>query len=87
MTRTKRGVMLALMTALLVLIGATPAVAGNGSVTYSYDSLGRLLSANYDTGVMILYSYDANGNRTQQVINVNTTTGVWGSFSWGQALW
>ena len=87
MTRTKRGMMLALMTALLVPMANLPAVAGNGSVTYSYDALGRLLSANYDTGVMILYTYDANGNRTQQVINVNTTTGVWGSFVWGQALW
>jgi YD repeat-containing protein len=72
---------------LLALSTVSLAKAGNGSVTYAYDALGRLISANYDNGVLIYYKYDANGNRTQQVINVNTTTGTWGSFVWGQALW
>lgn len=66
---------------------SSPALAGNGSVTYKYDALGRLVWALYDTGVLITYTYDANGNRTSQVIYTNITTGTWGSFTWGQALW
>lgn len=64
-----------------------PTSAANGSVTYAYDSLGRVISASYDTGVIVYYTYDANGNRLSQVINVNTATGTWGSFNWGAALW
>ncbi len=80
---------------LLVLAAtATPAFAGSGSVAYTYDALGRILTASYDTGVIIIYSYDANGNRAQQVINVNTATLTWTvavptctSNCWGAALW
>jgi YD repeat-containing protein len=80
--------------ALLALVTAAPADAANGSVVHTYDALGRVLTASYDTGVIVIYSYDANGNRTQQVINVNTSTGLWGSqpgdpqgFNWDAALW
>ena len=72
---------------LLSLSGNTTTRAANGSVVYTYDALGRVTSASYDTGVIILYSYDANGNRTQQTINVNSSTGVWDTSSWDQALW
>lgn len=68
----------------------TLAHAATGSVTYSYDALGRVTSANYDTNVCILYSYDANGNRLTETINVTTagTTGVWGCFNWNSgAKW
>lgn len=74
-------------------IGAfTLAYAANGSVAYTYDALGRVTTASYDTGVCILYSYDPNGNRLSETINVTTagTTGVWGCFNWnasGGALW
>ena len=68
--------------------------AANGSVVYTYDALGRVTTASYDTGVIIIYSYDANGNRTQQVVNVNTATLTWTPTStpctsncWGAALW
>lgn len=73
-----------------------PAVAANGSVTYAYDALGRVVSASYDTGVVIYYTYDANGNRTQQVVNVNTGTLCWntltgctggGATTWDGGLW
>lgn len=80
--------------ALFGFSASEPADAANGSVTYTYDALGRVITAAYDTGVIIIYSYDANGNRTQQVINVNTGTLVWtatgGSCSsncWGGSLW
>ncbi len=51
---------------------AGSALATSGSVVYSYDALGRVISATYDTNVIVYYNYDANGNRTQQVVNVNT---------------
>src|SRR5689334_17298647 len=55
---------------------ASPAVAGNGSVTFTYDAVGRVTSAVYDTGVTLQYSYDAAGNRTQQVLVVGTSPGA-----------
>jgi YD repeat-containing protein len=66
--------------------------AANGSVAYSYDALGRVTTASYDTGVCIIYKYDPNGNRLSETISVTTTgtTGVWGCFNWnasGGSLW
>ncbi len=70
------------------------AYAANGSVVYTYDALGRITTASYDTGVIVIYAYDANGNRTQQVINVNTATLTWTATAtpctancWGAGLW
>lgn len=72
----------------------TLARAANGSVAYTYDALGRVTTASYDTGVCIIYSYDPNGNRLSETINVTTAgaTGVWGCFNWnlvgsGGAVW
>ena len=42
-------------------------LAWAGSVTYTYDNLGRLKTATYSNGVVITYSYDAAGNRTSVV--------------------
>lgn len=63
--------------------------AANGSVVYTYDALGRIATASYDTGVCIAYTYDANGNRTSQKILATspTSTGVWGCFNWNNARW
>jgi YD repeat-containing protein len=63
--------------------------AANGSVLYTYDALGRLITASYDTGVCIAYSYDANGNRLSEKILVtsSSSTGVWGCFNWDSARW
>lgn len=68
------------------------APAANGSVAYTYDALGRVTTASYDTGVCIIYTYDANGNRLSETINVTAAgaTGVWGCFNWnasGGAKW
>ncbi len=78
-----------LIAGILVLgaLSGNPVQAANGLVTYTYDALGRLASASYDTGVVILYTYDANGNRTEQKINVIATSGNWNGFNWGEALW
>jgi len=76
----------------LAISPIAPGYAANGSVAYTYDPLGRITTASYDTGVCILYSYDPNGNRLSETINVTTagTTGVWGCFNWnasGGAKW
>ena len=88
--------------AVAVILGglfiSTQSQAMNGSVTYTYDALGRVLSASYDTGVIVLYTYDPNGNRTQQVVNVNSAQLCWdtttscpatptGIATWDQGLW
>lgn len=39
-----------------------------GSVSYVYDSLGRLTKATYSNGVVIAYAYDAAGNRSSTVV-------------------
>lgn len=80
----------------ILALPQSSALAANGSVTFTYDALGRVLTASYDTGVIVIYSYDANGNRTQQVINVNTGTLSWVTSSgsctgatctWDAGLW
>lgn len=39
-------------------------VASAGTDTYTYDSLGRLVSVTYSDGSSITYAYDSAGNRT-----------------------
>jgi YD repeat-containing protein len=87
--RKSFGVWLAILFATFVLCSSDNAVAANGSVAYTYDALGRLTMVSYDTGVCIRYTYDPNGNRLSETIIVSATgsTGVWGCFKWGQALW
>jgi YD repeat-containing protein len=65
------------------------ASAANGSVVYTYDTLGRLTMVSYDTGVCIRYTYDPAGNRLSEttIVSAPGSTGVWGCFNWGQALW
>ena len=50
-----------------LLLAAQAGSASAGSVTYSYDNLGRLAQAVYSNGVVITYSYDAAGNRSSVV--------------------
>jgi len=53
---------------LLAVLWATPSLA---ATTYSYDALGRISTATYDNGIEIIYSYDAAGNRTSVVRQLN----------------
>jgi len=50
---------------LLSFLATPPTFAQSGTVTYTYDSLGRVLDAAYPDGTCLAYSYDAAGNRTQ----------------------
>lgn len=52
------------------ILGLSAAVFA-GSVSYTYDALGRIKTATYSNGVIITYTYDAAGNRVSQI-----TTGV-----------
>ena len=86
-SRRRKATILGLILILTCGLAARSAFAQNGSVLYTYDALGRITTATYDTGVIVIYTYDSNGNRLSQTINVNTTTGTWGSFNWGSANW
>ena len=41
-------------------------------ITYTYDALGRVITATYDNGTQISYNYDAAGNRTAQGVTCGT---------------
>jgi YD repeat-containing protein len=76
--------------ALFVLPLSEVAIAANGSVSYFYDPLGRIVLATYDTGVCLAYSYDPVGNRTSETIVVPAATdvGIWDcSALWDSAKW
>jgi len=48
------------------------ALAQAQSVTYRYDSLGRVVQVTYSNGASVTYAYDAAGNRTQQASSPKT---------------
>ena len=58
------------LVALVVLFVTSFALADG--VTYTYDSLGRITSANYANGAAVQYAYDANGNRTTLSVTAPT---------------
>lgn len=58
----------AVATGLLSIAAVLPLGAQAGTATYKYDNLGRLTQIDYDGGVMVKYTYDANGNRATEVV-------------------
>ena len=86
---SRRGHLGTAATLFVALLTLRSADAANGSVAYTYDALGRLITASYDTGVCVAYSYDPNGNRLSERVLVtgSGTTGVWGCFNWNNAKW
>lgn len=52
---------------LISLLFLSIGVSAQTSINYEYDNLQRLTKAIYPTGSYIQYSYDANGNRNQEV--------------------
>lgn len=60
--------------ALLATISLTmaAATAWAGTVTYTYDELGRVKTASYANGNQTIYNYDKAGNRTQYVVGSAT---------------
>lgn len=59
---------LAIAASAISLLFAWVGAADAATVTYAYDALGRLVSATYSTGYTVVYTYDANGNRTAKVV-------------------
>lgn len=62
--RMENSMRLAAAILVLAMFVSFPASA---ATVYVYDALGRLISATYDSGKQIVYTYDAAGNRTQVV--------------------
>ncbi len=60
-----RRLMAVVMLMTLALLGGAPARAGD--IEYDYDSAGRLISARYPNDTLVLYAYDAAGNRTRRL--------------------
>lgn len=56
------------------------------SVTYTYDTLGRVVIATYSDGTSVTYQYDAAGNRTSTITSSNGCP-LWGQFVWGAVNW
>jgi len=46
------------------------------SISFYYDDLHRLIKADYGGGVVINYTYDANGNRLTEIVNSNSFVNV-----------
>jgi len=68
---------------LVVLVTAVPAEAG--TISYTYDQLGRLSQAAYPSGAIIRYVYDPNGNRTSYVVTGSANPPPTGTTPIGQA--
>ncbi len=49
-------------------------LAHAGSITYTYDTTGRLTAADYGSGRSIAYTYDNNGNLLQRTVQGAVTT-------------
>jgi YD repeat-containing protein len=51
-----------ILTCTLLSSGFAPAIAD--AMSYEYDELGRITKVIYDDGSVVVYAYDAAGNRT-----------------------
>jgi hypothetical protein len=83
MIGSRRPARIKLRAAALAPIGLLVATAAWADVTFTYDAVGRIRTARYDNGVCVVYSYDANGNRTAQ----SNVTGSSGTPAWGTGFW
>jgi len=74
--------------AAFVLCGALSAAApaSAADTKYEYDTLGRLTKVTFPDGVVIVYAYDAAGNRIAKTVT-GAGGNTWGNFTWGQAQW
>lgn len=73
----RRPAVLAVGLALCAFVAGVPFQAKADTTQYTYDALGRVSTVTYGNGVVVTYSYDAAGNRTQKIANVAAATLVW----------
>jgi hypothetical protein len=72
---------------LISMFASSAASAANGSVAYTYNSLGRLTTASYDTGVCLVHTYDAgwspaNRDRKRRLRWASMAMLHWGAANW-----
>jgi len=63
---------IALALTFAIVIGILSFPSHASGITYTYDALGRVITATYDNGTQIFYNYDAAGNRTTQSVTCGT---------------
>lgn len=88
----KTSVRLATAILLIAVLGMWPiktSIGADASVSYRYDAMGRLVAASYNSGLCVVYTYDANSNRLSETTGAPsmTGTGMWGCFAWNGANW
>jgi len=66
----KKHLQLVVLTSVCILLAAGALAA----ITYEYDRLHRLVRVTYDDGAVIVYEYDAVGNRILRVTNTDPNT-------------
>lgn len=57
----------------LILVPLLATALYAGTVNYNYDTAGRLIRADYGSGVSISYSYDASGNLLSRTVTTIPT--------------
>ena len=81
---------------LTAAVNAAAAFAGmsfsypaHASVTYGYDTLGRITTAFYDNESCIVYGYDIVNNLVSQTnyLPPQSTPPMWGTATWGSYTW
>jgi YD repeat-containing protein len=93
MARSRFAIEIRRAVVLIVLLGCIGTLDGEAQaqqvVQYTYDAVGRVTSALYDNGVCVVYSYDANGNRTSKTVLAAGTpnTPTWGTGTLGCFQW
>jgi YD repeat-containing protein len=89
MSYPARQVQAVMAISVVALFGILNPISASAYAYYGYDPAGRLATALYDNGVCVVYTNDANGNRTSQTSTISGPpemarwgTGTWGCFSW-----
>jgi YD repeat-containing protein len=81
-----RNLWLSVVIAMIAVASFATKDASGAGVAYTYDTSGRVISALYDNGMCVSYSYDANGNRTSQT-NATSGSPAWGTGTFGCFNW
>ena len=71
----------------MIVSMACAGTAAAGTTSYTYDALGRVVTAVYPNGTTVTYQYDSAGNRSQVVQSTTGGGSVWGSLTWGTGTW
>jgi YD repeat-containing protein len=70
---TKLGILRACAAVIALVVSSALSSAFAGTVQYTYDPLGRLTAAAYDSGTTVTYTYDPAGNLLKKTTALATT--------------